>query len=80
MVLQEGRQGAREAARRHLSEHLSIWGAHVRLVWDRRLGERRRAAELVARDRRRVERRPAPPDTWTAPGFLIAPCRDAGDS
>lgn len=47
-----------------------------RVIWDRRLGERRVARQPVSRESREGERRSVPPETWTAHGFLLAPPGD----
>lgn len=41
------------------------------VVWDRRLGERRRRVETVPADRRAGERRGPPPASWGWPGLVI---------
>jgi CheY-like chemotaxis protein len=43
----------------------------LRVVWDRRLTERRRRVQTVACDRRSGERRGPPPSSWTWPGVVI---------
>lgn len=43
----------------------------LRVVWDRRLTERRRRADAVACDRRSRERRGPPPSSWGWPGLVI---------
>jgi hypothetical protein len=50
--------------------------ADVTVVWDRRLGERRRSDRPTAVDRRRQERRKAP-TPWDVTGFLVLPFGDA---
>lgn len=49
----------------------------VEVVWDRRLGERRRLAEnrVGAVERRQRERRGAAPPSWTLLDFLVVPAR-----
>jgi hypothetical protein len=42
------------------------------VIWDRRVGERRALAGSDPSDRRRSDRRAAPPITWSALGFLVA--------
>ena len=42
----------------------------VRVVWDRRVGERRRGT-TIPDDRRRGERRGKPPATWSTLDFTI---------
>jgi len=42
----------------------------VRVVWDRRVGERRRGT-TIPDDRRRSERRGKPPATWSTLDFTI---------
>ncbi len=43
----------------------------VRVVWDRRVGERRNRRRPVGRDQRRAERRGPQPSTWETFGFLV---------
>jgi hypothetical protein len=49
----------------------------VDVVWDRRLGERRRSPEGSARgtDRRRQDRRGGIPTSWALLDFLVVPVR-----
>jgi hypothetical protein len=49
----------------------------VDVVWDRRLGERRRSAAIngAATDRRRRDRRGAVPASWALLDFLVVPAR-----
>ena len=54
------------------------WREFVTVTWGRRQGERRMTAERTPGDRRHGDRRRAPPDTWTAVGFLVVP--DSGAS
>jgi hypothetical protein len=42
----------------------------VRIIWDRRTAERRRARKSLP-ERRQSERRREPPTTWTDSGFVI---------
>jgi hypothetical protein len=44
----------------------------VEVVWDRRVGDRRRSAEGSAVDRRAGDRRNSPPASWDNLGFLVA--------
>jgi hypothetical protein len=46
-------------------------GLPVQLTWDRRVNARRRAAEPVASERRRGDRRQAAPFTWEAADFVV---------
>jgi Cu/Ag efflux protein CusF len=49
-------------------------GPDLAVIWDRRRGERRRNARRpVGHERRRSERRGAPPETWTRLGFHLVP-------
>jgi hypothetical protein len=43
----------------------------VKLSWDRRLQERRRAATGVEREARRIDRRKKPPFTWDVADFVV---------
>jgi len=49
----------------------------VDVVWDRRLGERRRSADDPARmpERRRHDRRGTTPASWAILDFLVVPAR-----
>jgi hypothetical protein len=49
----------------------------VDVVWDRRLGERRRApaGDVSPTERRRRDRRGAAPASWTLLDFLVVPAR-----
>ena len=65
MVVQRGK--------RDLFERLTlIVREGVTVVWDRRLGERRRIDRPAAADRRQQERRQSLP-SWDATGFLMLP-------
>jgi hypothetical protein len=45
----------------------------VEIIWDRRQGDRRRAApSATSGDRRRRDRRGPPPSSWSALDFLVA--------
>jgi hypothetical protein len=45
----------------------------VRIIWDRRLGERRRTTDGVGdADRRRADRRRQPPAQWRQLNYMIA--------
>jgi hypothetical protein len=49
-------------------------GPGLAVIWDRRRSERRRNARRpVGHERRRSERRSAPPETWTRLGFHLVP-------
>ncbi len=49
----------------------------VRVIWDRRLVERRRSSSpAVSRDRRTGERRTALPRSWTTMGFVFVELPD----
>jgi hypothetical protein len=45
----------------------------VEVIWDRRRGDRRRAARAVGLERRRGDRRRRPPATWRDLDFLLTP-------
>jgi len=48
----------------------------IDVVWDRRLGERRRSPDDSARaDRRRRDRRGSTPASWSLLDFLVVPAR-----
>jgi hypothetical protein len=44
----------------------------VKVSWDRRQGDRRTATDDVTKDRRRNDRRGAPPFTWDVGDFVVA--------
>jgi len=44
----------------------------VQVVWDRRVGDRRRSSEGTPADRRSGDRRNRPPASWDNLGFLVA--------
>jgi Cu/Ag efflux protein CusF len=49
-------------------------GPGVAVIWDRRRNDRRRGARRpVGHERRHVERRGSPPETWTRLGFQLVP-------
>ncbi|MGH7321970.1 MAG: hypothetical protein ACRELA_20430 [Candidatus Rokuibacteriota bacterium] len=45
----------------------------VRVVWDRREGERRAASSAYAQERRRCDRRGPPPHSWLVQGYVLVP-------
>jgi hypothetical protein len=53
------------------------WTGGVRVIWDRRGGERRTTGQPARVDRRRRDRRGPPPDTWEAMGFRMVHQLDA---
>jgi hypothetical protein len=44
----------------------------VEVMWDRRVGDRRKAADASPVDRRSSDRRNSPPTSWNNLGFLVA--------
>jgi hypothetical protein len=44
----------------------------VEVMWDRRVGDRRRSGEAASVDRRAGDRRNRPPSSWDNLGFLVA--------
>lgn len=54
----------------------------LRVIWDRRRGERRTSRRSVTLERRRGERRAPLPETWTQLGFVLTPLtgEDAGQA
>jgi hypothetical protein len=44
----------------------------VEVLWDRRVGDRRRSAEGAVVERRSGDRRQSPPSSWDNLGFLVA--------
>jgi hypothetical protein len=44
----------------------------VRIIWDRRLGERRSSSDGTDRERRRTDRRRVPPSQWGQLNYMIA--------
>jgi hypothetical protein len=78
-IVERGRAGVYETLKDEF-EHLDRQ-AGVRVVWDRRVQERRSRAEPVRPERRRGDRRQPPPATWTTLGVLlvaVAPTDGAG--
>jgi hypothetical protein len=62
----------RGALRRFDSMRKKVAGLPVNLVWDRRVnGERRSESAPVEGDRRKTDRRQAPPFTWTLADFVV---------
>ena len=49
----------------------------IEIIWDRRTGERRRAARPIDANRRRRERRRRPPDRWHRLNYLVLPLADS---
>jgi hypothetical protein len=47
----------------------------VKVLLDRRAGERRRRQEPVGLDRRRTDRRGAPPPSWDLADYVLVPAR-----
>jgi hypothetical protein len=47
----------------------------VKVTWDRRLGDRRVAADGARPDRRKTDRRQKPPFTWELSDFVVVPAR-----
>ena len=47
----------------------------VKVTWDRRLGDRRLVSEAAGPDRRKADRRQAPPFTWDLSDFVVVPAR-----
>lgn len=46
-------------------------GDLVRIIWDRRAAERRRAGGTVGQERRRADRRGPLPESWTGLDFVV---------
>ena len=44
----------------------------VQIIWDRRIGERRRASDRQDGERRRADRRREPPTQWGQLNYMIA--------
>jgi len=51
----------------------------VSVEWDRRKGERRKASKLTDADKRKTDRRGAPPFTWELAEFIVVDDRDADE-
>ena len=47
----------------------------VQIIWDRRMGERRRSADLAGHGERRAgtDRRRVPPSQWRQLNYMVAP-------
>ena len=76
-VMEWGRREVKERLRKHLKENPAMTDASVRIVWDRRLGERRRQREPITAERRGAERRREAPATWASLGFLVVPWNES---
>jgi hypothetical protein len=66
VVVQRGRKVLYDA----LSKHWA-YDRRVRVVWDRRVRERRARGGSVAVEQRRGDRRRPPPSDWGPQGFLV---------
>jgi len=44
----------------------------IQIIWDRRIGERRRAVADPGDERRRADRRSVPPSQWRQLNYMIA--------
>lgn len=53
----------------------SMAGEAVRVMWDRRVGERRARQAPAAPERRRQDRRAPPPPSWETLDFVVAESR-----
>jgi Cu/Ag efflux protein CusF len=68
LVVQRGRGDLYRAVER------GVAGPGLAVIWDRRRNERRRGARRpVGHERRRLERRGSPSETWTRLGFQLVP-------
>ena len=47
----------------------------VKVSWDRRLGDRRKASDSANPDQRKGDRRQKPPFTWELSDFVVVPPR-----
>jgi hypothetical protein len=68
VIVRRGRAGAYETLK---SEFERDANSGVRVVWDRRQGERRETIDTVDRERRHRERRGMPPPVWTSLGIIV---------
>ena len=68
VIVRRGRAGAYETLKTEF-EHDATTG--VRVLWDRRQGERRGTIAGVDCERRHRERRGAAPPTWTTLGIVV---------
>ena len=64
------RRGSTERFRA-LKETFGVPPVSATITWDRRLGDRRRRAQVAASDRRHAERRGPEPSSWSALDFLV---------
>jgi len=68
-VVRRGEDGVFRAFLEHFQGDPDVTG----VIWDRRVRDRRGMRQAVAVDRRRRDRRAAPPSSWATFGFVFAP-------
>ncbi len=69
-IVARGRAGVYEMLKEQF-EPPSRPDTRVRVLWDRRQGDRRGGPVPVVPDRRQRERRRRPPETWGVLGFML---------
>jgi hypothetical protein len=67
IVVRRGETGVFQA----LQESLDRWPGVARVIWDRRVRDRRVAIQSVMIDRRRTQRRTEPDAMWYSHGFIV---------
>jgi hypothetical protein len=68
VIVRRGQAGAYETLKTGF-EHDENSG--VRVMWDRRQGERRGTLDRADRERRHRQRRGSPPPAWTSLGIVV---------
>jgi hypothetical protein len=71
IVVRRGETGIFQA----LQESLDRWPEGTRVVWDRRIRDRRAALRPVTLERRRAQRRSEPDSMWHTHGFIVVEVR-----
>jgi hypothetical protein len=69
VIVRRGQAGAYETLKAEFEHDVNTAG--VRVMWDRRQGERRETTEEAAIERRRRERRGPVSTVWTSLGILV---------
>lgn len=67
IVVRRGETGIFQA----LQESLDRWPEGTRVIWDRRVRDRRATLRPVTLERRRTQRRSEPDSMWYAHGFIV---------
>ncbi len=67
IVVRRGETGIFQA----LQESLDRWPEGTRVIWDRRIRDRRATLRPVTLDRRQAQRRSEPDSMWYTHGFIV---------